>query len=117
MDLVHFFSPSPVQIVHDLDNPMVVVVPDRRVSITADFVVGFGDRSRNSMRVEVSGGGTVLEADNRVVNDWGEFAVRVNGRGPPSWEDGPLVIVVLVVVAGDLLLLRPGREGLDVRVK
>jgi hypothetical protein len=51
------------------------------------------------------------------VGERDEFAVGVDVRGAPLGEECPVVVVVFVVIAGDLLLLRACWEGLDVRVE
>lgn len=117
MDAVDLFPPASVQVVYNLDNPVVMPVSDSRVSVAADFIVGFGDRGSNSVRVEVASRRCVLEADDVTMFKRDEFTVGVNWRRAPGGKERPLIVVVFVVVAGDLLLLRPNREGLNVRMQ
>jgi len=69
------------------------------------------------MGVEVSSCRGVNESDDVVVLEESDVA-RIGERlGFPGRSDDPLVVVVLVVVAGDLLLIRTDGIGLDVRVE
>lgn len=106
-----------MQIIHDLHNPVIMIVPDRRVSVTAHFVVGLGHGRGDGVRVQVTGCGSMGEADDGAMLEGDEFGIGVERGGAPFGEEGPLVVVVFVVIAGDLLLLRARWEGLDVRVE
>lgn len=105
------------RIVHDLDDPVVVRVSDGSVPVARDLVVELGDGSGDGMGVEVSSCRSVDESNDVVVLEEANVAGVGDGLGFPGRSDDPLVVVVLVVVAGDLLLVRSDGVGLDVRVK
>lgn len=62
VDPIHLAPRSPQQIVDDLDDPIIVRVPDRRVPVRADLVVELGDGSGDAVRVEVPAGRRVDDA-------------------------------------------------------
>ena len=117
VDLLILVLAPTVDVVHDLDDPIVLVVADRRVAVARDFIVQLGDWCRDRVRVEVAGGRGVLETDRIAVLEEAERAVRVVRGLVPAGHHNPLVVLVLVVVAGHLLLLGADRVGLDVGVQ
>lgn len=46
-----------------------------------------------------------------------EFPVGIERGGAPGREECPVVVVVFIVVACNLLLLRPSGEGLNMRME
>ena len=105
------------KVINDFDNPVVLLVADGRVAIARDFVVQLRDGRRDGVRVQVAGGRGVLEPDRVAVLEEAERAVRVVRSLIPAGHHNPLVVLVLVVVAGHLLLLGADRVGLDVGVQ
>ena len=117
VDLLDVLLLSLSRIVDDLDDPVVVRVSDGSVPVARDLVVELADGSGDGMRVEVSSCRSVNESNDVVVLEESEVAGIGERLGFPGRSDDPLVVVVLVVVAGDLLLVRTDGVGLDVRVK
>src|SRR5690606_15637553 len=101
----------------DLDLPVVLGVTNRRVSVARNLAVLLRKGSGNVVRVEVAAGLDMEQANNgTVANEPGlRLGVEV-GIGAVGVEI-PLVVGVLVVVAGDLLLSGAVGVGLDVRVE
>ena len=80
-------------------------------------MVEFGNGSRDWVGMQIPRRRFVSQANDVPILEELEGSVRVIGRFVPSWENGPVVILVLVMVTGDLLLQRPNGECLHVRVK
>ena len=66
------------------------------------------------MRVEIASGREVLETDDITMLEESYGVLGVINRLIPIRKDKPMVVVVLVMVAGNLLLTRTDRIGLDV---
>lgn len=113
-------NPAPIprgSVIHNLDFPVVFLIPDGDISVTGDFIVRLRDRSRYGVRVQVTSGLSVNKADDIAVTGElqrsigivvGLIAVRV---------DEPIVVRILVVIASNLLLLGAFRVCLDMRMK
>ena len=98
----------------NLDLPVVLVIANRQVAIARDLLIGLGDRGGDLVRVEVAAGLRVDETDRGSVGDeawllFGDVLWVVTVR-----VEEPIVVGILVVVAGDLLLSRPFGVSLDV---
>ena len=114
MDAVHMRA---FDIIYDLDLPIIPCVSNTRVAIAGYFVVEFRDGRENGVRVEVPRGWRVLESDDVPVLEVPQLLIRVVLRLIPTGEDNPVVVVVFVVIAGDLLLVGADRVGLYVRMQ
>ena len=66
------------------------------------------------MRVEIASGREVLETDDITMLEESYGVLGVINRLIPIRKDKPMVVVVFVMVAGNLLLTRTDRIGLDV---
>jgi hypothetical protein len=53
MDPIDFLPPSPVQVIHDLNDPVVVIVPNCPVPVAAHFVVALCHWRNDGVRVQV----------------------------------------------------------------
>lgn len=104
-------------ITNDLNSPVVLVVTNSQVAVAGDFLVGLGHGSSDLVGVKVAAGLGVDKTDRlAVANESGRgFGVVVRVRTVGVEE--PVVVGILVVVAGDLLLSRALRVGLDVGVQ
>jgi hypothetical protein len=108
---------SPLHIIHDLHLPIIPHIPHRRVPITRHFVVELRYRRNDRVRVQITGGRGVREPDDVPVRKVLELIVRIVLWLVPPRQHSPVVVVVSVVVAGDLLLCGTDRVGLYVRVQ
>lgn len=104
MDPLHVPLLSPHRIIHHLDHPVIVRVPDRRVPIARNLIVHFRDGRDDRVGMEVSPCSSMDESDDIPIFEKLDGTGRVDRVGLPGGRDEPLVVVVLVVVAGDLLL-------------
>lgn len=111
---------------YNLDAPHVVEVAKRRIAIARDLVLLFRDGRFNVVRVQVAARGFVQETDQVAVLDhfrlawvvFMEILGSVLGEELlPRVVDDPFIVGVLVVVAGNLLLLGTGGKLLHVRVQ
>lgn len=69
------------------------------------------------MRVDVATGGRVDESDPITILEESDGRFGVIWRFIPGRHDVKVIIIILVVVAGDLLLIGADRVGLDVGVE
>jgi uncharacterized membrane protein (UPF0136 family) len=108
---------STLDVIDHLDHPVILFISNGSVSITGHFVGRLCYWCRDGMRVEVTGGRCVLEANYITILEVAKFTIGIIFRLIPSRKNVPIVVLVLVVVAGDLLLIRANWEGLHVRVQ
>lgn len=101
----------------DLNLPVVLLVSDRQVAIAGDFLVRLGDRGADLVRVKVTAGLHVNQADRLAVTDKAGLSFGVEVDISAVGVEEPVVVGILVVVAGDLLLARSLGVRLDVAVK
>ena len=101
---MHFALAALFDVVDYLNAPVVMHVTNSRVAVTRYFVVELRYRSRNVMRMQISCGWTVLQANDVAVAEVADFIVEVQRRLIPAGMDDPFVVVVFVVVTSDLLL-------------
>lgn len=114
LDLV----PLPLlQVINHLDDPVILVISDSFVTVARYLVVELGYRCWDGMRVEVASRRVVLEPDNVAILKELDGCLRVVDGLVPARQNDPLIVVVLVMVAGDLLLARTGRISLYMRVQ
>lgn len=106
-----------LDVVYDFHNPVVVDVADRRVAVARHLVVEVRHGRGDGVRVEVAGGRGMVETDDVAVGQVANRLVGVVGRLLPVGEDKPVVVLVLVVVASDLLLARAYWVCLDMRMQ
>jgi hypothetical protein len=59
----------------------------------------------------------VLQADARAIGEHSDLPVEVKTGLIPGGQNRPLIIIVLIMIAGDLLLKGSDGETLNVRVK
>lgn len=104
-------------VVDDFDDPVIMDIADGGVSVTRDFVVQLGHRSRDVVRVQIAGGRRVLKSNDIAVLDVLDGRVRIVRRLTPSGKDVPVVVVILVVIASSLLLSRAYRVHLYMRME
>lgn len=116
MDPIYLVLTAAVDVVHNLDDPMVLIITNSRVTVTRNFMVQLGDGGRNRVRVEVPCGRCVLKTDDIAVLEVADKTLRIVHRLVPARQDVPLVVLILVVITGDLLLLGAHRIRLDVGV-
>ncbi len=75
---VNFGRFAVVSVVHDLDTPVVVAVPDSSIAVTRDFVVPDSDWSLVVVRVEIPSRLVVPDSDDVAVLDWRNgFLIRM----------------------------------------
>lgn len=117
MDLLEMPLRSPLHIVHDLHDPIIVKIADRSISVRGHFVIELRDGRDDVVRVQVAGGGGMDETDDVAIFEEADLALGIDGGFVPFRGDDPVVVAVLVVVAGHLLLVRTDGISLDVRVQ
>lgn len=102
----------------NLNLPVILLVTDSQVTVRRDLLVTTGDGGGNVVRVEVASSLSVDQTDIGAIG--GESKVgrlRVVILLTAVRVEEPVVVGILVVVAGNLLLTRTRRIGLDVGVK
>lgn len=104
-------------VVDDLDDPVVVIIADRQVTVGGNFKVLLGHGRREGVRVDIPGRSGMYDPQHVAVLDVLNLAIRVQGRAAPRWVDNKVIIGILVVVTSDLLLIRSYRERLDMRMQ
>lgn len=104
-------------IVNNLNHPVVLGVTDGGVSITRDFPVCLGHGSGDLVRVQVAAGLSVDETENLTITNVFDRVVEIKLLLEAVRVEEPVVVRILVVVAGDLLLTGSFGICLDVRVK
>jgi hypothetical protein len=105
-----------VKVINDFDQPVIVVVTNRSISVARDLVVQLCDWRRDVVRVQVATCGLVDKANEVIVLKESNGPIQVNTRLLPAWSNDPVIVGVLVVVARDLLLIRPDGVSLGMRV-
>lgn len=103
------FFLSPLQVIDNLDLPVIMVIANSRIAIAGDFIVELGNWSRNVVRVQIARSRTMLKSDNIAILKELDRAIQIKRRFVPTRMYDPFVIVVLVMVASYLLLLRTDR--------
>lgn len=104
-------------ITDDLDLPVILLIANSQVTITGNFLVTSRNRGSNVVGVQVATGLGMDESDDRVITNKSEIALGVVVLLSAVGVEEPVVVGILVVVAGNLLLLRALGVGLDVGVK
>lgn len=117
MDTRNMILLSLLEIVNDLDLPVVMEIANRRVPVARHLVVELRDRRGNVMGVQVARGGTMLQANHISILQIPKFAVEIKSGLVPSRVNNPLIVAVLVMIASDLLLIGAHRERLNMRVQ
>ena len=105
MDPVDVVSLAPLDIIDDLHSPVVLSVSNGRVTIARYFMIQLRNRCRNWMRVKIARRGDVIQADDVTVLEESYGTFRIIRRFIPTWGNEPIVILILIVIAGDLLLV------------
>ena len=100
------------EVVDYLHLPVVVRIAYRLVAIARNFPMSIGDGRLDWMGMQVAPRLGMDKPHDVTIFEILDIAVIVVGC-VPDFFDIPLVIGVLVVVAGDLLLPRTARVGLD----
>ena len=117
MDFFKIAFAPPLDVVHYLNFPVVLHITNRFVSVTRHFVVEFGDGGGDWVRVQVSRCGRMSQANDISILEEPQRGVGIVGRFVPTWEDDPIVVLILIMITSDLLLHRSNRERLHVGVK
>lgn len=104
-------------ILDDLNGEVVLVITNGSVAVTRDLLINLGDRGRDIVRVEVAAGLRVNQTENITVGNKLWWCCSIELWLPAVGVEEPLVVGILVVVAGDLLLSGALWVCLDVRVK
>lgn len=86
---------------------MIVHVADGAISITTNFMVFLRDGGRYNMRMKIASCRSVLQPDHVPVFEEADIIIEVQLGLIPSRKDSPLIILVFIVIASDLLLQRP----------
>lgn len=85
---------------------MVLTITNSRVAVAGHFPVALGDGGSNRVGVEVAASLSVDEADSVTISGETQLAFGVIGGVAAVGIEEPVVVGVLVVVAGNLLLRR-----------
>lgn len=103
--------------IHNLDDPIIVGIAGRIVSIATDLPLCRSNGSLDTMTVQAAVGLLVSQTDQvAITQDPGATSILWDLSALNVFDD-PVVVVILVVVAGNLLLTRSFRERLNMRVK
>ena len=106
-----------VRVVDHFNDPEIVFVANCEIPVPCDLVILLCDRRSERMRMQISTGCRVNQANHITVVQKFDRSIRVDGIRVPWRCDDPVVVVVFVMVACHLLLLRARGECLDVRVE
>lgn len=117
MNLVHLALLAQLDIIYNLDNPVVLIVSYSSVAVARNFVVVFGDRSWDRVGVQITSGGDMTQTNNVAIFQEPDGTFGVINRLVPSRKDHPVVVLILVVVASDLLLFGTNGERLYMGVQ
>jgi hypothetical protein len=104
-------------VTNDLNLPVILLIANSQVTVAGNFLVTSSNRGSNVVRVQVATGLSMDESDNRVITNKSEIALGVVVLLSAVGVEEPVVVGILVVVAGNLLLLGALGVSLDVRVK
>ncbi len=75
MDAINFVAL--LDIVNDLDGPVIVVIADSGVTVARDFMVEFGDGRRNLVGVQVTCGSGMIQADDVAMLKESEWTMEI----------------------------------------
>lgn len=117
MNALHMLLAALFKVIDDLHHPVVVVIPDGRVPVTRHLMIEFRDRRGDGVGVQVACSRCVVETNDVAVFQEPNRTVGVIRRLVPPWQYDPVVVLILVMIACDLLLVRTNGVGLHVRVK
>jgi len=104
-------------IANDLDLPVVLSITDGNVAVAGDFSVGLSDGRGYLVRMKVASSLSVEKTNDIAVTNESEVGLGVIGHIVAVGVEEPVVVRVLVVVAGNLLLTRAVGIGLDMGVE
>ena len=104
-------------IIDNFDSPVVLGIANGGVSVRRHLPVSLGDRGLDRVRVQVATGLGVNKADDISIADEAEGIFKIVLGLMTVWVEEPLVVGILVVVAGDLLLAGAFGVRLNVRVE
>jgi hypothetical protein len=105
-------------IIHNLDFPVILSVSNGKVTVARHLPISLGDRSGDLVRVKVAASLGVNKTDDIAVADVSNLLILgVVVRLLSVGVEEPVVVGVLVMVAGNLLLGGAFRVGLHVRVQ
>ena len=100
------FGPvSRCRIGNDLNNPVIFGVTNCGVAVTGNFPIGLGDGRSDAMGMKVAAGLCMDHAKYIAITNISERRFRVKFWLTTVWIKEPVIVGVLVVIAGDLLLL------------
>lgn len=96
---------------------MILGISNGDIAVARYFIVGLSYWGLNAVRVEIPAGLRVEETDDSLVTDKSYRRFWVKLRFLTVRVEEPIVVCILVVVAGNLLLIRALRKKLNVGVK
>ena len=96
---------------------MILGVSNSGVAVARNFPVSFRDWSGDLVRVKVTAGLSMDQADRLSVAWISEILFRLILYVATVWVEEPVVVRIFVVIAGNLLLGRAFRIGLVMGVK
>lgn len=102
---------------HNLYLPVVFVVAYRQVAVTGYLLVSLGNRRRNVVGMQVAAGLSMNQTDDLAVSNEARLLILVVIVVAAVRVEEPVVVGILVVVAGNLLLARAVRIRLYVGVQ
>lgn len=103
-----------LDIIHDLDLPIIAYISNSRVAVAGNFIVELRDGREDGVGVEVTRSGGMLQSDDVPIFEEPQLFIRVILFLLPPWENDPIIVVVFVVVASNLLLV--GTDGICLHV-
>lgn len=101
-------------VVHHLNLPVVLVVSDGDVSITRDLVVRLRNGCGDGVGVQIPTSLSMDKTDSIAIADELQIPIGVKFRLLAIRVNKPVIVGILVVIAGDLLLVGSLRECLNV---
>jgi hypothetical protein len=101
----------------NLNLPVVLIVTDSSVAVARNLPLRLGDGRGDLVRMQVAAGLGVEQTDGLAISDEARIGFGVIGGIVTVRVKEPVVVGVLVVVAGHLLLARAVGVGLDVAVE
>ena len=96
---------------------MVLIITDGSVAVTRDFLINLGEWGRDIVRVKVAASLRVNQTENVAVGNKLRWCLAVELWLAAVGVEKPLVVGILVMVAGDLLLSGALWVCLDVRME
>ena len=105
MDFVNVSLAAAPEVVNDFYYPVVMEVSNFVVTVARHLVVQLRDGGRDRVRVQVTLGRNVLQPDHIAIGEEPDGTIGIVRRLVPAGKDLPVIVLVLVMVAGHLLLV------------